>query len=140
VCAGLCFDFYAACIAKGETMSAQRPVLVYVGDFERGHALQVAAAGRDWLVYHPAETMEALGMIVSYCPDVVVIDMTARPTMAVEVYFHLQTMTGLHPRLILLDRNNARGGDGVMVLPSDISRRVVMKAVETTLRQLQPAF
>lgn len=119
-------------------MSAERPIVVYVGDAERGRALEVAAATRQWLVYRPVDMMDGLGMIVSYCPDVVVIDMMARPTLAVEVYFHLQTMTGPHPRLILLDRDDARSADGVLVVPYGVSRRVVMKAVDAVMRQPQP--
>lgn len=119
-------------------MSAERPIIVYVGDSDTSHALAVAAATRHWLVYQPAEMLEALGMIVGYCPDIVVIDMVARPTMAVEVYFHLQTMTGKRPRLILLDRDDRRSSHALTVLPYGVSRRVLMSAVEAAMRDMQP--
>ena len=120
-------------------MSADFPNIVYVGDSEAGHALATAAEARHWMVYVPSETFDALGMTVSYCPDMVVIDMVARPTMAIEVYYHLRTMTGAPVRLLLMDRDDRQGraGQNVTVLPHGISRRVLMAAVEAALRQTQ---
>ena len=120
-------------------MSAAFPNVVYVGDSDAGHALAAAAKARDWAVYVPAETLEALGMTVTYCPDMVIIDMVARPTMAIEVYYHLRTMTGDPVRILLIDRDDrqARAGENVTVLPYGVSRRVLMAAVEAALRQTQ---
>lgn len=118
-------------------MSAERPTIVYVGDSDKGRALALAAAKRDWLVYQPTDTFEALGMVVMYFPDIVVLDMVARPTTAVEVYYHLRTLTGDPVRLILLDRDDQHGRSsaGVTVLPHGVSRRVLLSAVEQALTQ-----
>ena len=120
-------------------MSAAFPNIVYVGDRDAGHALAAAAETRNWSVYVPVETFEALGMTVSYCPDMVIIDMVARPTMAIEVYYHLRTMTGEPVRILLIDRDDRHGraGQNVTVLPYGVSRRVLMAAVEAALRQAQ---
>lgn len=120
-------------------MSAAFPNIVYVGDSEAGHALAATAAARNWTVYVPTELFEALGMTVSYCPDLVMIDMLARPTMAVEVYYHLRTLTGDPVRMLLIDRDDrhSRADQTVTVVPHGVSRRVLMAAVEAALRQAQ---
>lgn len=83
-------------------MSLQHPLILYVGDAQAGQALQDAVQNAGWWVYQPTETLEALGMYVTYMPDVVVINAATQPDFTGEVYEHLRSVDA-RPLLVLTD-------------------------------------
>ncbi len=70
-------------------MSYQHPTILFIGRGERGNQLFDIVEPMDWWVYQPQSANEALGMYVSYLPDVVLMDAEAAPEMVEEVYYHL---------------------------------------------------
>ncbi len=91
-------------------MSVQHPNVVYVGDLDAGRHLLKAVRPLSWGLYLPSETCEALAMVICYLPDAVILDHSARPIMAAEVYHHLRTLTGSCPPLLSLTREAHRPG------------------------------
>jgi hypothetical protein len=81
-------------------MSQDFPNMLYIGDSQNGLALHSAVESRDWYVYVPKDVMEALGMYVTYCPDIVIIEPTITSDFAKQVYYHLQTVDA-EPMLML---------------------------------------
>jgi DNA-binding response OmpR family regulator len=92
--------------------------VLYVGDVEKGRALQLAAQRRGWHVYLPAQTLEALGMYITYYPDMVVIDPNPTFTFATEVLLHLRSI----------------GAAPVLVLSEPHTREQVLDKIEETMR------
>jgi hypothetical protein len=75
--------------------------VLYMGDIDKGRSLSAGYKWRGWQLYLPADAFEALAMTVLYAPDVVVIDSTPRPTVALEMYYHLRLST-FDTRVIVL--------------------------------------
>lgn len=73
-------------------MSAQHPLVLFVGNSGRGEHLLETVAPLGWWVYTPEDDLEALGIYITYMPDVVVLDAEAAPEMAAHVYHHLQSV------------------------------------------------
>jgi len=73
-------------------MSDQHPMILFVGHPEQGAQLLEAVEPLGWWVYQPATASEALGMYVSYLPDVVLMDSETMPDVAEEVYYHLASV------------------------------------------------
>jgi hypothetical protein len=88
-------------------MSAEHPNILYVGNEDEGQALLAAVEPRGWCVYLPEDTMEALGIYITYFPDVVVLDGQLRR--AEEVYYHLSTLPGETVPMVLLTGNEGMG-------------------------------
>ncbi len=73
-------------------MSKQNPVVLFVGRAERAAVVYNQVDSEGWIVYHPAEMLEALGNYIFYYPDVVVIEDAAEVEFAAEVYDHLRSI------------------------------------------------
>ena len=73
-------------------MSDQHPMILFVGHNEQGAQLLEAVEPLGWWVYQPQTANEALGMFVSYLPDVVLLNADDAPDVAEEVYFHLASV------------------------------------------------
>ena len=81
-------------------MPVQHPIILYVGDPQRGQAFEIWAEAHEWLVYRPQEVMEALGLYITYMPDITILDADALPETVAEVYFHLRSVEA-NPLLVL---------------------------------------
>lgn len=81
-------------------MSAQHPIILYMGDRKRGSAFANWAQAHDWMVYLPQEAMETLALYITHWPDITILDANAYPDVAAEVYHHLRSIYA-HPLLIL---------------------------------------
>lgn len=86
-------------------MSDQHPMILFVGHPEQGAQLLEAVEPLGWWVYQPQTTNEALGIYISYLPDVVLMNADAVPDVAEEVYFHLASVLA-EPMIVI-------GGDAV---------------------------
>lgn len=86
-------------------MSYQHPMILFVGRGERGNQLLDAVEPMGWWVYQPQTTNEALGMYVSYLPDVVLLDAEAAPEIVEEVYYHLAPMA-TEPIIVIADHDS----------------------------------
>ena len=73
-------------------MSDQHPMILFVGHHEQGAQLLETVEPLGWWVYQPQTASEALGMYVSYLPDVILMDADAAPDVVEEVYFHLASV------------------------------------------------
>jgi DNA-binding response OmpR family regulator len=110
-------------------MSLEHPNIVYVGDHEQGQALVAAVEPQNWGVFVTQDAREALGMVITYFPDVVILDMLARPATAAEAYYHLRTMIGEAPRLIMITDEPGEPDDDILLLPPRASRDMIVAAV-----------
>ncbi|MBZ0296051.1 MAG: hypothetical protein K8L99_26055 [Anaerolineae bacterium] len=81
-------------------MSFQHPNILYVGGQDTGRAFAQAVKKANWWVHLPTETLEALGMYITYMPDIIVIDLTEQPELTQSVYEHLQSIEA-SPMLVL---------------------------------------
>ncbi|MDL1900201.1 hypothetical protein FBR02_05475 [Anaerolineae bacterium CFX9] len=82
----------------------QSIMMLYVGDAEAGERIaQDAQAHGDWAYIAP-ETLTALGMYITYMPNVTVID--AQAPHAAEVYQHLRSIDAA-PIILLTDDQRA---------------------------------
>lgn len=81
-------------------MSLQHPNILYVGDPENGRAFAQSVQSAGWWVHTPQDTLEALGMYVTYMPDLTVIDLSTQPDFTAEVSNHLRSIDAC-PLLIL---------------------------------------
>ena len=76
-------------------------VMVYVGRGERGEELISVDEQTRWLIYLPESRNEALGMIATYHPDLVVLDAATDAELAGAVYPHVDE---IHmPLLVVYD-------------------------------------
>lgn len=82
-------------------MSQQKISILFVGCTETAQALSRSTASRGWLVYHTAETMEALAMHIFYYPDIVVIERVHYPITATEVAYHLGSLNDETPIFVV---------------------------------------
>jgi hypothetical protein len=83
-------------------MSDQHPMILFVGHHEQGAQLLEAVEPLGWWVYQPDNANEALGMYVSYLPDVILMNAEAAPDVAEEVYFHLASVAA-EPIIVISD-------------------------------------
>ena len=84
-------------------MSQDFPNILYIGDFQAGQALHEVVPVNEWTVYVPTNVMEALGMYITYCPDIVIIEPTVTSAFAKQVHYHLQTVEA--EPMIMLDQS-----------------------------------
>lgn len=85
-------------------MSYQQPMILFIGSSDQGTQLLNAVEPLGWWVYQPKTTTEALGMYVSFLPDVVVINAEAVPDIAENVCFHLAPIAA-EPIVVLSDHD-----------------------------------
>ncbi|MEP6988063.1 MAG: hypothetical protein ABI970_20845 [Chloroflexota bacterium] len=83
-------------------MSEQHPMILFVGHPEQGAQLLEAVEPLGWWVYQPQNANEALGMYVSYLPDVVLLNADAAPDITEEVYYHLASVLA-EPMIVISD-------------------------------------
>jgi len=86
-------------------MSDQHPMILFVGHQEQGTQLLEAVEPLGWWVYQPQNANEALGMYVSYLPDVILMNADSAPDITEEVYYHLASVLA-EPMIVI-------GGDEV---------------------------
>lgn len=100
-------------------MSSQHPFMLYVGGVAQGRAFMDLALARGSWVYLAEDASEALGAFLAYTPDAVILDPTACPTCAAEVYHHLRSIRAQPLFVLTLDRDwdvSAREDDLVYLL------------------------
>jgi hypothetical protein len=91
-------------------MSLEHPLVLYVGAVADGDALHEEASHFDWYIYRPTKTLEALAMLVTYMPDVVILDHLSAPGMAEEVFAHLTTNDWFKTPLLVVSRQDTLWG------------------------------
>jgi CheY-like chemotaxis protein len=111
-------------------MTMENPNILYVGDIDRGRALLAAVQAEGGYVYLPAELNEALAMYVFYLPDVVVIDGTTRPILALEAFYHLHSVNA-QPMVLL---SNGAHSEDVIALPLDADNETILAAAHHALQ------
>lgn len=95
-------------------MRTEKPVMiVYVGGADAASALHETVASAQWVVFHPQSMMEALGMVITYFPDLVIIEDDMRNRFAYEVYMHLRSINAQN-LLVLTDH------PGSWEIPADV--------------------
>jgi DNA-binding response OmpR family regulator len=113
-------------------MSVKYPMILYVGEMAQGQALAQTVARQGWHVFAADDTLGALGLYITYVPDIIVIDAAARPLLATEVFHHLRSVEA-RPLLVLVDerqRKNWGRGDGAAHIrphsddPQALTRRI----------------
>lgn len=100
-------------------------LILYIGEREAGEALAARAEAESGYVYLPDSLMQALGMYITYFPDVVVIDMSL--LYAQEVYDHLRSVDA--EPIILLTDEYVRSMS-VITLPRGSSAEALLEAIE----------
>src|SRR5690606_27773612 len=100
----------------------------------QGRALASTVAARGWTVFQAGDVMDALGMVVDYLPDVVVIDLATRPILGTETFYHLRSMTGTPvPTLLLVDDDDvdkAPPYEWLEVPPASAGNQPVIRVIE----------
>ncbi len=116
-------------------MTTEHPFILFFGSPERGQALLKAAATRDWWVYLPQDASEALGMYVTWMPDVVIIEADDQPQAAAELFLHLRSIR--HEPLIIVSDDEQWLDQAAVVLPADTTIAALLDHVAT---QDEPAL
>ena len=122
-------------------MSREMPLIVYVGNEERGERLQQMSASLGWTVLTATQELQALGMYVFYMPDLMIVDSEGNMAGAETVYAHLRSVNAA-PILILAEPRPAFAappGAAVRVIPSAVEESQVILAAASLL-QLELAF
>ncbi|MEP7287014.1 MAG: hypothetical protein ABI947_14760 [Chloroflexota bacterium] len=100
-------------------MSQDFPIILYIGDSQAGQALHTAVQANDWTVYVPTDVMEALGVYITYCPDLVIIEPTVTSEFAKQVHYHLQTVDA-DPMILLEQSHYSLSSDSLISLIMDV--------------------
>jgi len=100
--------------------------ILYIGTPEKGQALAAQVEARGGYVYLPESLMQALGMYITYMPQIVVIDMAV--DYAQEAYDHLRSVDAAP--LVLLTNQRERS-TSVYALPPHISADALQAALES---------
>ncbi len=119
-------------------MSLQHPLILYVGDAQPGQSLLDVVENAGWWVYQPTETLEALGMYITYMPDAVVINTSTQPDFTGEVYEHLRSIEA-RPLLVLTDdpawHSETLRAEGVYALAAHTSPEQLKSIIRFVLQQ-----
>src|SRR3954453_12599824 len=107
-------------------------LILYVGKSEAGQALAAVAEQRNDYVYLPENLMQALGMYITYFPQIVILDMSV--DYAAEVLEHLRSVDA--SPIVLLTEKYIRSTT-IFTLAPDLSAEALMSALER-LHQPQP--
>ncbi|HLU10069.1 MAG TPA: hypothetical protein VK003_10420 [Oceanobacillus sp.] len=98
--------------------------LMYVGKAEQGESLRAAAELDGGAVYLPEHMMQALGMYITYLPNVIVVDSAV--SYSEDVIMHLRSVDA-RPILLLTDEIHPRT-DGIYTMPRGYSAERVWEA------------
>ena len=126
-------------------MSYQHPLMVYVGGAAQGRALLDTAQARGAWVYLAEDAAEALAAYVAYTPDAVVLDPTAVPEIAAEVYHHLRSIEARPLFMLSQDRYwdfSVTEADDVYLIRPDTAPDALFDIILAALEPiaLHPAF
>lgn len=121
-------------------MTIQDVLMLYIGDRESGAAIRETAELDGGYVYLPEHMMQALGMYITYLPNVIVVDSAVG--YSADVLMHLQSVDA-QPILLLTDEPGERRAqlDGVFRMDRDSSPDDIVEAARqlvsggTLLRQ-----
>ncbi len=108
--------------AQEKTLAGK--LVLFIGQAEKGEALAAQVETLGGYVYRPQALLEALGMYITYMPQVVVLDLTE--SYAQEAFQHLRSVDA-RP-LVLLTYRPARE-PGVYTLPPHISAEALADAL-----------
>src|SRR5262249_25938043 len=100
-------------------------LILYVGEQEAGKAFAAAAEARGHYAYLPENMMQALGMYITYFPEIVIIDMVT--VHANDVLDHLRSVDA--KPIILLTDKYVRSTE-IFTLPRDLSADALVTALE----------
>ncbi len=100
-------------------------LILYVGERAAGQELAALAEQQGSYVYLPDNMMQALGMYITYFPQIVVIDMSV--DYAQDVFDHLRSVDA--KPLILLTNAYIRSAS-VFTLPPDIPAEVLLEMLD----------
>lgn len=100
-------------------------LILYIGTPEKGQALAAQVEARDGSVYLPEHLMQALGMYITYMPQITVIDMAL--DWAQEACDHLRSVDA--EPLVLLTHQPQRS-PSIFALPPHISADALQSALE----------
>jgi len=87
-------------------MSQERLVVLCVGDAETERWITTSIEPYGGIVYRANELLEALGIYVTYAPDIVVLDSRTAPDLTQQMYSHLRTIDA--EPILIFDDNSAR--------------------------------
>ena len=104
-------------------MSSQ--FILYIGTPEKGQALAAQVEARGGYAYLPDNLMQALGMYITYMPQLVVIDMAV--DYAQQAYDHLRSVDA-EPLVLLA--NQRQRSTSIYSLPPHISADALVDALE----------
>lgn len=105
-------------------MSLQETFIMYIGDAEEGQTIRATAELDGGYVYLPEHMMQALGMYITYLPNVIVVDSAV--SYSEEVVAHLRSVDA-RPILLLTDEIRPRV-DGVYTLQRETATDKVVEA------------
>jgi hypothetical protein len=100
-------------------------LILYIGKPEQGQAVAAAAALHNSYAYLPETLMDALGMYITYFPDIVVIDMSV--DYAQEAFDHLRSVDA---EPVVLVGGKPMRSTSVFSVPSHISAEALIDALE----------
>lgn len=108
-------------------MTLQELLILYVGKPESGESIRATAELDGGYVYLPEHMLQALGMYITYLPNVVIVDSAV--SYSAEIIDHLRSVDA-RPILVLTDvSNHARPRlDGVYFIPRDSSPDEVLES------------
>jgi hypothetical protein len=124
-------------------MSAQHPNILFIGDSERGYALEKIAERNGAVIFLPEETFDALAMYITYLPDITVIDTSVNRHTAAETYYHLRSVKAA-PILVLTEDDwwDIGADETVHMVHPAISNEELISLIEELVAspQLQPSL
>lgn len=108
-------------------MTLQEMLILYVGESDDGEAVRAAAALAGGCVHLPDHMLQALGMYITYLPNVIIIDSAV--SYGDEVLMHLRSVDA-RPILLLTDEPNSAHSrtDGVFVVDRDCDAGEILEA------------
>ncbi|MBL8162786.1 MAG: hypothetical protein JNJ61_12435 [Anaerolineae bacterium] len=109
-------------------MSRQHPLVLFVGNPARGADLQRQTGQANWWVYLPEDALEALGIYITYLPDVVVLDEAAAPEITHEVYRHLRSVQAA-ALIVLTSGTDWQTDSNVTLLPPGIGTTALAEQI-----------
>ncbi len=106
-------------------------MILYIGGREAGQALATLVERDGGYVYLPDNLMQALGMYITYFPEIVVIDLSA--DYAQEALEHLRSVDA-SPLLVITDQRIRESS--IYTIPSGASPEALALALDHLQREL----
>jgi hypothetical protein len=107
-------------------MTQQDMFILYVGEAERGEVIRATVALDGGYVYLPEHMMQALGMYITYLPNVIIVD--AAVSYSSQIIEHLRSVDA-RPILLLTDGDSPRlYMDGVFTMSRGSTADEVVEA------------